>query len=98
MTLDKLASFADLALASIQQPGGKSNDEKLPKFSGYYGDWSNFWEEFTSLVDNNKGIPTVVKVRRLLAALEGPALLAVKHLSRDKDKDLVMHLDFLYFS
>ena len=54
-------------------------NEDLPKFSGDYRSWNQWHQQFTSLVDKNPKLSTIVKYRKLLRALEGEALRAVSH-------------------
>ena len=62
----------------------KGINEELPKFSGDYKSWNQWYQQFISLVGTNPRFPTIVKYRKLLRSLEGEALDSVSHFEFDE--------------
>ena len=62
-----------------------SPNEKVPKFDGDYTKWNAFWQAFTVLVDRNPKLPTVTKLNRLNAAVEGEAHKIISVFEFDED-------------
>ena len=60
-------------------------NEKVPKFDGDYTKWNTFWQAFTVLVDRNPRLPTVTKLNRLNAAVEGEAHQIISMFEFDED-------------
>ena len=60
-------------------------NEKVPKFDGDYTKWNTFWQAFTVLVDRNPRLPTVTKLNRLNAAVEGKAHQVISMFEFDED-------------
>ena len=60
-------------------------NEKVPKFDGDYTKWNSFWQAFTVLVDKNPRLPTVTKLNRLNAAVEGEAHQVISMFEFDED-------------
>ena len=46
---------------------------EIPSFAGKYEDWTSYWEIFTSLVDKNPAIDTIMKLKILGSSLYGEA-------------------------
>ena len=60
-------------------------NEKIPKFDGDYTKWNTFWQAFSVLVDRNPRLPTVTKLNRLNASVEGEAHQIISMLEFDED-------------
>ena len=52
--------------------------EELTTFSGDYREWDFFYEQFLAVVDENPKLDTIIKLKKLIGALRGPALSAVR--------------------
>lgn len=70
----------------LQNLQSTSTDQiKLPTlqtltFSGKYGDWKGFFDQFTAMIHSNKKVHTVQKFQYLFAATQGRAKYIIKHL------------------
>ena len=62
-----------------------SPNEKVHKFDGDYTKWNAFWQAFTVLVDRNPRLPTVTKLNRLNATVEGEAHQIISMFEFDED-------------
>ncbi|XP_013189615.2 uncharacterized protein LOC106134183 [Amyelois transitella] len=51
----------------------------LPTFSGNYGDWINFKDLFSSLIDQDKGLSDIQKHHYLRSSLKGEAEQLLRH-------------------
>ena len=62
-----------------------SLNEKVPKFDRDYTKWNAYLQAFTLLVDWNPKLPTVKKINRLNAAVEGKAHEIIPMFELDED-------------
>ena len=73
-------------LKAIKTQGDNSHSvhakhEDLPTFSGDYSHFDHFWDIFMGIVDADKKMPTIWKLKKLVGALEGEAAAAVRSFS-----------------
>ncbi|XP_017464825.1 PREDICTED: uncharacterized protein LOC108358159 [Rhagoletis zephyria] len=52
----------------------------LPKFSGAYTEWTNFYSMFTSIIDKDSDLTNIDKLQHLRSCLSGAALDTVRSL------------------
>ena len=71
---DQIVKIVNALQANKGEPGIPHRlVEELPSFAGKYEDWPSFWDMFSILVDQNKRIATIVKLKILAQSLHGEA-------------------------
>ena len=55
----------------------KTSVDSLMTFNGNYADWHGWHQQFIAVVDQNNRLPVIIKLKRLVNSLEGPARAAV---------------------
>ena len=82
---DFTKAIKNLSINLALQYAQPSPNEKVPKFDGDYTKWNAFWQAFMVLVDRNQKLPTVTKLNRLNAAVEGEAHQIISMFEFDED-------------
>lgn len=60
--------------------GVNTNNVRLPKFGGFYENWLEFRDTFTSIIHNNRNLSNIQKLHYLRSSLHGQAAEIIKAL------------------